>query len=52
MDNMALYLVMGIEEGRLDYKAVFSNSKLLPLKDDVDMMLIADGFQHLIVPLD
>ena len=51
MDNMKIYLVMGIEEGRLDYKAVFSNSKLLSLKEDVDMMLIADGFQDKIVPL-
>lgn len=51
MNNMSIYLVMGIEEGRLDYKAVFSNPKLLPLKDNVDMMLIADGYQDKIVPL-
>lgn len=48
---MALYLAQGIEEGRLDYKAVFSNPKLLPLKEQVDAMLIADGFQNKIVPL-
>lgn len=48
---MALYLAHGIEEGRLDYKTVFANPKLNPLQDDVDAMLIADGFQHLIVPL-
>jgi len=48
---MALYLAQGIEEGRLDYLTVFSNSKLFPLKDAVDAMLIADGFQNLIVPI-
>lgn len=51
MEHMALYLAQGIEEGRLDYKTVFTNPKLLPLKEDVDPMLIADGFQDLIVPL-
>ena len=51
MEQMALYLAQGIEEGRLDYKAVFTNPKLLPLKGDVDAMLIADGFQEKIVPL-
>lgn len=51
MGAMALYLVQGIEEGRLDYKLVFSNSKLLPLKEDVEMMLIADGYQDKIVPI-
>lgn len=49
---MALYLTQGIEEGRLDYKTVFTNPKLAPLKDDVDAMLIADGYQKKIVPLD
>lgn len=48
---MALYLAQGIEEGRLDYKAVFSNPKLKGLKEQVDAMLIADGFQHLIVEI-
>ncbi|WP_438348930.1 hypothetical protein ACP8HI_25655 [Paenibacillus sp. FA6] len=43
MENMALYLAQGIEEGRFDYKVVFTNSKLIPLKDDVDAKLIADG---------
>lgn len=51
MEQMALYLAKGIEEGRLDYKSVFSNTKLLPLKDDVDTMLIADGHQDKIIPL-
>lgn len=52
MDPMALYLAQGIEEDRLDYLAVFSKPRYLPLKDDVDAMLVADGFQHLIVPIE
>jgi hypothetical protein len=51
MEQMALYLCQGIEEGRLDYKTIFTNPKLAPLKDSVDAMLIADGFQDKIVPL-
>lgn len=51
MDKMALYLAQGIEEGRLDYKAVFNNPKLSSLKEQVDAMLIADGHQDKIVPL-
>ncbi|WP_317942094.1 hypothetical protein [Sporosarcina saromensis] len=51
MSNMALYLADGIEQGRLDYKQVFSNPKLLGLKDDVDLMLIADGYGKKIVPI-
>jgi len=48
---MALYLADGIEEGRLDYLAVFKIQKYLPLKDAVDSMLVADGFQDKIVPI-
>jgi len=48
---MALYLTMGLEEGRLDYTQVFTTPKLVPLKDDVDAMLIADGYGNLIVPI-
>ena len=51
MDNMAAYLALGIEEGRLDYLTVVTNPKLAQFKDDIDMILIADGFQHLIVPI-
>lgn len=40
MHKMALYLAQGIEEGRLNYKAVFTNPKLVPLKDQVDAMLM------------
>lgn len=46
---MALYLAKGIEEGRLDYKAVFSMTRWASLKEAVDAMLIADGFQNKIV---
>ena len=48
---MSLYLAQGIEEGRLDYKMVFTSPKLAGLKEQVDAMLIADGFQDLIVQL-
>lgn len=48
---MALYLAQRIEQGKLDYLAVFSIPRYLPLKDDVDAMLIVDGFGHLIVPI-
>jgi len=48
---MALYLANGIEEGRLDYLAVFKIQKYLPLKDTVDSILVADGFQDKIVPI-
>lgn len=51
MEQMALYLAQGIEEARLDYKSVFTNPKLVPLKDDVDAMLIADGHQDKIVEI-
>jgi len=48
---MALYLAHGIEEGRLDYFAVFSKPVYQPLQDTVDAILVADGFQDLIVPI-
>lgn len=51
MNNMALYLADGIEEGRFDYLVVFSISRYLPLKDAVDEILIADGYQDKIVPI-
>jgi len=49
--DMALYLAMGIEEGRLDYVAVFSKPQLIQLKSDVDAMLVIDGHQDKIVPI-
>lgn len=48
---MSIFLAHGIEENRLDYLAVFRISRYLPLKEDVDAMLVADGFQELIVPI-
>jgi hypothetical protein len=48
---MALYLACGIEEGRLDYLAVFKISRYASLKSAVDAMLTVDGFQNLIVPI-
>jgi hypothetical protein len=51
VENMALYLAHGIEQSRLDYLAVFKISRYTPLKEDVDAILVADGFQNLIVPI-
>lgn len=48
---MAAYLALGIEEGRLDYVAVMTNPRLSQFKTDVDLILIADGFQNLIVEI-
>lgn len=48
---MALYLAKGLEQGRLDYVLIFSNARLMLLKEDVDAMLIADGRQELIVEM-
>ena len=48
---MALYLADGIEQGRLDYLAVFKIPRYTVLKPTVDAMLIADGFQDKIVPI-
>lgn len=49
MDNMAAYLALGIEEGRLNYAAVVTNPRLSRFKADIDVILIADGFGDLIV---
>ena len=48
---MALYLAGQLEKGKIDYLICFSNPKLFPLKNDVDAMLIADGFAYLIVEI-
>lgn len=45
---MAAYLAMRIELGKLDYAAVVA--RYPQFKADIDEILIADGFQHLIVP--
>jgi hypothetical protein len=47
--DMAAYLALGIEEGRLDYTAVVTNARYAQFKDDIDAILIADGKQDLIV---
>lgn len=44
---MALYLAMRIEQGKLDYLAVVT--KYPQFKSDIDGILIADGYQDLIV---
>lgn len=49
MMNMAAYLALGIEEGRLNYTAVVTNIRFSQFKADIDAILIADGYQHLIV---
>lgn len=47
--QMALYLAAQLEKGKLDYLLCFMNPKLFPLKEQVDAMLIVDGFDSLIV---
>jgi hypothetical protein len=44
---MAAYFAMRIEEGKLDYSAVVT--KYPQFKSDIDAILIADGYQDLIV---
>lgn len=44
---MAVYFAMRIEKGALDYLAVVT--EYLQFKTDIDAILIADGFQDLIV---
>lgn len=51
MEKMVLYLADGISKGRLDYLSVFKISRYTPLKEDVDTILIGDGFGSLIVPI-
>lgn len=51
MNKMAAYFALGIEEERLDYVAVVTNIRYSSFKADIDSILIADGYQHLIVEL-
>lgn len=44
---MAAYLAMRIESGKLDYAAVVA--KYPQFKAEIDEILIADGYQNLIV---
>ena len=48
---MAVYFAMRIEIGKLSYLAVFSKTAYKPYQEDTDLILIADGFQDLIVPI-
>jgi hypothetical protein len=48
---MALYLAQQIEEGKLDYVAIFSRETFQPYKKTVDDILTADGKQDLIKPI-
>ena len=44
---MAAYLAYRIEKGKLNYTAVVN---LYPqFKEDIDEILIADGYEHLII---
>lgn len=44
---MAAYLAMRIEQGKLDYAAVVT--RYPQFKEGIDVILIADGYQYLIV---
>ncbi|MGM0971696.1 MAG: hypothetical protein ACQEW2_02430 [Bacillota bacterium] len=44
---MAAYFAMRIEDGKLDYTAVVT--KYPQFKEDIDLILVADGKQDLIV---
>lgn len=46
---MALYLASAIEQGRLEYAAVFSIAKYTSFKPAVDAILISHGRQDLIL---
>ena len=48
---MALYMADQLEEGGLDYLALFSIPRWFKFKAEVDAMLIADGRQDLIVEI-
>jgi hypothetical protein len=48
---MAVYFAMRMEIGKLDYLAVFTKQAYKPFQEDTDLILIADGFQNLIVPI-
>lgn len=48
---MAVYFAMRIKSGALDYSTVFSKDAYKPFQEDTDLILIADGYAHLIVPI-
>lgn len=45
---MAVYFAMRIEKGKLTYEKVMSVKAYRELKEEIDAILIADGFEHLI----
>lgn len=45
---MAAYLAWRIEGGHLSYKQVMSVPLLRQFKEDIDMILYLDGYDHLI----
>ena len=45
---MAAYLAWRIEGGNLSYKQVMSVPLLRQFKEDIDMILYLDGYDHLI----
>ena len=47
---MAAYLAMRIGKGAVDYKMAVT--KFPQFKDDIDLILVAEGKGHLIVPID
>ena len=48
---MAAYLAMRIMDKKMDYKAVFSQTRFQAYKEDVDAIFIAEGRQDLIVAI-
>lgn len=46
---MAVYLAMQIEKGKLTYEQVKGLRDYQKYKEDIDTILIADGYGHLIV---
>lgn len=48
---MAMYIATKILEGKQDYAYVFSISLYVRYQADVDAILIAEGRQDLIVPI-
>ncbi len=48
---MAIYMAKRLMAGTLDYYTIFSSAYFKPYKNDVDMILIAEGRQDLIVDI-
>ena len=59
VNNMAMYVVIrvkkkakiSIEEGRKAYMKFLSNPDVAIFKDEIDLMLLADGYDEVIVEL-